>query len=309
MKCPRCGFVSFEYLDECRKCHTEMLSHKESYDIEMERAEMLPILAYYNRQQEKKRDELQELAESSVVEDEGFVVDEGDHTAVQTESYEEEVVSLESLTGDDEEAVTQPDVEATMPPVATPEEQSKENEEPVALDVVPEDISLDLSDIVDEEPLQVDLSLVEKEAEPETETGEQDAEEEVSLEVSEEPEVTEEPATEELSLEELQLKEEPLNQEVPQTAYDESDVEEVTLEDLSIDITGDLEELEVVTDEDDHQVASGRSVPEEAPVDIPDLNLSLESDKDAGERIKETLNKKEEVKLDTSIGKLEIEQD
>ncbi len=33
MKCPKCGYTSFDYLDECKKCGKDLVEHKEKYKI------------------------------------------------------------------------------------------------------------------------------------------------------------------------------------------------------------------------------------------------------------------------------------
>lgn len=33
MKCPKCGFHSFEFLDQCKKCGLELGEHKKKYNI------------------------------------------------------------------------------------------------------------------------------------------------------------------------------------------------------------------------------------------------------------------------------------
>jgi hypothetical protein len=33
MKCPKCGYTSFDYLDECKKCGKDLEEHKEKYSI------------------------------------------------------------------------------------------------------------------------------------------------------------------------------------------------------------------------------------------------------------------------------------
>jgi len=33
MKCPKCGYTSFDYLDECKKCGKELNEHKEKHSI------------------------------------------------------------------------------------------------------------------------------------------------------------------------------------------------------------------------------------------------------------------------------------
>ena len=33
MKCPKCGYTSFDYLDECKKCGKDLAEHKEKYNI------------------------------------------------------------------------------------------------------------------------------------------------------------------------------------------------------------------------------------------------------------------------------------
>ena len=33
MKCPKCNYTSFDYLDSCKKCGKDLLEHRESYNI------------------------------------------------------------------------------------------------------------------------------------------------------------------------------------------------------------------------------------------------------------------------------------
>jgi ribosomal protein S27AE len=33
MKCPKCGYTSFDYLDECKKCGKDLAEHKDKYSI------------------------------------------------------------------------------------------------------------------------------------------------------------------------------------------------------------------------------------------------------------------------------------
>ncbi|PLX98237.1 MAG: hypothetical protein C0623_13010 [Desulfuromonas sp.] len=33
MKCPKCGYTSFDYLDECKKCGKDLMEHKEKHNI------------------------------------------------------------------------------------------------------------------------------------------------------------------------------------------------------------------------------------------------------------------------------------
>lgn len=33
MKCPKCSYTSFDYLDECKKCGKDLTEHKEKYNI------------------------------------------------------------------------------------------------------------------------------------------------------------------------------------------------------------------------------------------------------------------------------------
>jgi hypothetical protein len=33
MKCPKCGFNSFEYYDSCKKCSTDLIGYKQTYSI------------------------------------------------------------------------------------------------------------------------------------------------------------------------------------------------------------------------------------------------------------------------------------
>ncbi len=33
MKCPKCNYISFDYLDECKKCGKDLSEHKEKHNI------------------------------------------------------------------------------------------------------------------------------------------------------------------------------------------------------------------------------------------------------------------------------------
>lgn len=44
MKCPKCNFVSFEYLNSCKKCGVELASHKVEYAIDFPEASDLGVL-------------------------------------------------------------------------------------------------------------------------------------------------------------------------------------------------------------------------------------------------------------------------
>jgi hypothetical protein len=33
MKCPKCNYTSFDYLDSCKKCDKDLLEHREKYNI------------------------------------------------------------------------------------------------------------------------------------------------------------------------------------------------------------------------------------------------------------------------------------
>lgn len=46
MKCPKCRYVSFEYLDECKKCGRDLTAHKKEFNIYIPRAASLDILPY-----------------------------------------------------------------------------------------------------------------------------------------------------------------------------------------------------------------------------------------------------------------------
>jgi len=33
MKCPKCGYNSFDHLDSCKKCNTDLTPHKEKFNL------------------------------------------------------------------------------------------------------------------------------------------------------------------------------------------------------------------------------------------------------------------------------------
>ena len=66
MKCPKCGFNSFEYYDSCKSCASDLISYKQTYSIA---ALVLPFegrekLASAFRSAEKATNQLEEAVEA-----------------------------------------------------------------------------------------------------------------------------------------------------------------------------------------------------------------------------------------------------
>ncbi len=45
MKCPKCGYNSFDYLDSCKKCHKDLTEHKARFNIQSILLSEMPIEA------------------------------------------------------------------------------------------------------------------------------------------------------------------------------------------------------------------------------------------------------------------------
>ncbi|MFQ5559003.1 MAG: hypothetical protein ACE5FU_00260 [Nitrospinota bacterium] len=46
MKCPKCGYIGFEYLDDCKKCNKDLAKHKKTFNIVEEKHGFINILKY-----------------------------------------------------------------------------------------------------------------------------------------------------------------------------------------------------------------------------------------------------------------------
>ncbi|RMF83946.1 MAG: hypothetical protein D6736_20315 [Nitrospinota bacterium] len=120
MKCPKCGYVSFEYLDTCQNCHTDLSALKESmglFAIKPGEIDLAMVLE-------------EEMAVESPAGEEGM--EEGRSVPTHTLAAEE---SLEDLSLSEKDLGSAEEEEETVPTIALDEE---------------EDLSLDLSQLAAE---------------------------------------------------------------------------------------------------------------------------------------------------------------
>lgn len=104
MKCPKCSYVSFEYLNSCKKCGIELSSHKAAHSIDFPQYSDLGILAMI--QAEEPAAVVIEDA-VAVAEDDGEVSDIGGSAA---EEVSEGGLDLSSMGGQVEETTASVDV-------------------------------------------------------------------------------------------------------------------------------------------------------------------------------------------------------
>lgn len=176
MKCPKCGYVSFEYLDTCRKCGRDLTQLKTDMGVTTFTPGVINVLKYVEGMEE--------------------AVEEGEESAVATATAEET-----------EEAGAAAVVEAVA---VTSEEQSAkvETQEKGEIEIsLPEDIAepkLDVAEVSPQPMAEEKKGEIEFSLEPAEEK-----KEEISLTIEEEPKIEEtlsvEPEIKESPVEEITL--------------------------------------------------------------------------------------------------------
>ena len=176
MKCPKCGYVSFEYLDTCRKCGRDLTQLKTDMGVTTFTPGVINVLKYVEGMEE--------------------AVEEGEESAVATATAEET-----------EEAGAAAVVEAVA---VTSEEQSAkvETQEKGEIEIsLPEDITepkLDVAEVSPQPMAEEKKGEIEFSLEPAEEK-----KEEISLTIEEEPKIEEtlsvEPEIKESPVEEITL--------------------------------------------------------------------------------------------------------
>ena len=273
MKCPKCSYVSFEYLNSCKKCGIELSSHKAAHAIDFPQYSDLGILAMV--QAEEPAAVMVEDA-VAVAEDDGEVSDIG-------ASIDEEVsdggLDLSSMDGPVEETTASVDV-ADM------------GESSVELELPSEDVGevegpddsggIDLTGVGDSPEETASISLEdtgqETTAEVATESeAEQPAEEEAAVDDGEgialdmgeiEPveAASQEPGTgEEVAEPESAEEENPTTQNLDST-------DEIEALDL-----GDMEDIDLNIDEGEKEAGEDLSG-DDISLDDLELDLNLEDD-------------------------------
>ena len=176
MKCPKCGYVSFEYLDTCRKCGRDLTQFKTDMGVTTFTPGVINVLKYVEGMEE--------------------AVEEGEESVVATATAE-----------DTEETVAAAVVEAVA--ITSEEQPSKvETQEKGEIEInLPEEITepkleaAEITPVTAAEEIKGEIELTLEPAE--------EKKEEISLTIEEEPKIEEtlsvEPETKESPVEELTL--------------------------------------------------------------------------------------------------------
>ena len=270
MKCPKCSYVSFEYLNSCKKCGIELSSHKAAHAIDFPQYSDLGILAMIQAEEPAAVAIEDDVA---VAEDEGEVTDIGIDIA-EEESGEKEVAEAASDGGLDLSSMGGPGEETTVSAdVADMGESSVELELPSedtgGVEGVDDSGSIDLSGVGDSPEETASISLG-------------DTEQETTTEISIEPEA-EQPVEEEaavgdgegiaLDMGEIEPVAEPesAEEEVISTAPDFDSTDEIEALDL-----GDMEDIDLSGDEGEQPAA--KEEPSGDDISLDDLELDLNLD-------------------------------
>ncbi len=141
MKCPKCGYNSFDYLDSCKKCNKDLTEHKTRFNIQSILLSEMPAEAVATAIKEVAtvaETAFDDFAGSSSEENaEGFGFD------FMGDSEEDESLAFDELF---EDVASEDDIEETLP---APEKT--ESTEPLEPKLTNEEDSLDLDEpIIDE---------------------------------------------------------------------------------------------------------------------------------------------------------------
>ena len=276
MKCPKCSYVSFEYLNSCKKCGIELSSHKAAHSIDFPQYSDLGILAMIQAE-EPAAVAIEDAV--AVADDEGEVSDIGIGAEEETaEEVSDDGLDLSSLGGPVEETT----VSADMADMGDSEVELELPSEDIGEIEGPDDSSgIDWSGVGDSPEETASISLEDTGQETTTEISlepEQPVEEEVAVDDGEgialdlgeiEPVEAEsvEPGTGEEAAEPESAEEEtPSTQELDST-------DEIEALDL-----GDMEDIDLNIDEGEQPAAEQE--PSEDDISLDDLELDLNLDDD-----------------------------
>jgi hypothetical protein len=167
MKCPKCGYVSHDYLDACRKCSVDLVEFKKSLHLDVIRPGDLDLSVVLVEQDEKMErtsaynidDEffsaqtmLVEREEVAEQEDEEFDIsldDDLPETAARASTLDD--ASMDMDDNDDFVSLEESEEEeAPLQPVST------ESSSPPASSMAPVDM-IDMSDLEDLDEIRIDL--------------------------------------------------------------------------------------------------------------------------------------------------------
>ncbi len=220
MKCPYCGFVSFEYLNGCKKCSKDLSAHKSQFGIEYLEPVSLEMYAYagggaavgaVTSASEDDGDgfgtddfavdnesDSASLGAVEVAEDEAdhlnFGDDGADDISIDFDGGDEgtEEVSID-IGGDADDELSIDLGESDSVEDVSLDLGEAEDDDEISLDLgeaePEEEISLDLGEAEDDDEISLDLGEAEPEEEISLDLGEAEADDEISLDLGEaEPE-------------------------------------------------------------------------------------------------------------------------
>ena len=274
MKCPKCSYVSFEYLNSCKKCGIELSSHKAAHAIDFPQYSDLGVLAMV-REEEPAAVVIEDAV--AVAEDDGEVSDIG--IAVD-EEVSEGGLDLSSLGGPVEETTVSADVadmgdsavELELPSGDTGEVEGPDDSGGIDLtgvgDSPEETASISLEDTGQETTTEISI---EPEAEqPAQEEVAVDDGEGISLDLGEVEPV--EAESQELGVGEEAAEPESAEGETDTTAPDLDSTDEIEALDL-----GDMEDIDLNTDAGEQPAGEDLSG-DDISLDDLELDLNLEDD-------------------------------
>ncbi|VAX20241.1 hypothetical protein MNBD_NITROSPINAE01-291 [hydrothermal vent metagenome] len=260
MKCPHCSYVSFEYLDTCRKCSKDLTAHKSKFGIDFIEPIAIGVLAHISQADVMESTSITEVdvATATAFDTDDFSV--GGDTS-DTETAEVGGISLDEI-----------EIDSAPPPI--PEEP-----EPVVEEEAPE-ISLDITEFEveeasDEEAEEISLDFGDQEEADKEEIAPQeeislDADDSLSFDEPEETVTIEEESLDLGALEDgaLETIEGPIDPPTENEAILDSSLE-ATSSDFSLGLGEDFEtDTELNLDTLDDDMALDVSLEDDTSADI-----------------------------------------
>ncbi|MEE8483371.1 MAG: hypothetical protein V3S46_02140, partial [Nitrospinota bacterium] len=94
MKCPKCNYVSFEHLNECRKCNIDLSAHKSELGIDFPEYSGLDLLSHIDMGGDSKAEGQHEEPAVAVADEEETAEPEEVETAVADETVDTDMSDI-----------------------------------------------------------------------------------------------------------------------------------------------------------------------------------------------------------------------
>ncbi len=245
MKCPKCNYISFEYLNECRKCSIDLSAHKSELGIDFPEYSDLDLLSHIDLGGQSEAEAQNEEPAVAVADEE--------ETAEPEEAVHEEV----------ETVVEEETVDADMSDIASGIEITGESDEEGQAEVSEDDSGgINFGGFGDgdgdDETVSIDAAALEEEPQAEALTDEPEG-----IDLGEIGESTEETASMELP----EIEEEPVAEVQAPEAVDVEEAGENDL-DLPTEETSEEGTGEIDLDIPGEETAETDEVTEAAPAEI-----------------------------------------